>query len=79
MHTYELVCVWLSVVKSRLDWQVVHDNVTTVGKKLDDQRLSEEISKLEVELQDKFSNKPFFDEFHRDMIMQFSTDERWKV
>ena len=61
MHTYELVCVWLSDVNSRLDWQVVHDNMTTVGEYLDDQRLSEETSKLEVVLQDKFNNKPFFD------------------
>ena len=48
--------------------------MTTVGENLDAQRLSEEISKLEVELRDKFNNKPFFDDVHRDMIMQFPTD-----
>ena len=62
-----------------LDWQVVRDNMTTVGENLDAQRLSEEISKLEVELQDKFNNKPFFDDVHRDVIMKVPTDEGWKV
>ena len=53
--------------------------MTTIGENLDDQRLSEEISKLEFELQDKFNNKPFFGELHHDMIMKFPTDSGWKV
>jgi hypothetical protein len=67
--------VWLYVVNSWLDWQVVIDNMTTVGENLDAQMLSKEISKLDGVLQDKLTNKPFFDDVHRDMIMKFPTED----
>ena len=34
---------------------------------------------MEVELQGKFNNKPFFDDVHRNMILKFPTDEGWEV
>jgi hypothetical protein len=71
--------VWLSVVNSRLDWQVFLDIMATVGENVDAQMLSKEISKLDVVLQGRVNIKPFFDDVHHDMIMKLPTEDGWAV